>query len=128
MIQSIRTPGARVRGLGAAHEGTGHFLLQRMTGVANVFLLLFFVGLVASLAGDDHATAIAKIQNPLVAIPLLLAVISVTLHMRAGMQMIIEDYVHTEGLKVLVIIGNNFFAAVVGLAAAFSILKISFGG
>ncbi len=128
MTKSIRTPGARVRGYGAAHEGTGDFLLQRMTGFAQVFLLSFFIVMVASFAGDDHATVVAKMQNPLIAIPFVLAVISVTLHMRVGMQVIIEDYVHTEGLKVLAVIGNNFFCAVIGLAATFSILKMSFGG
>ncbi|ESR26477.1 succinate dehydrogenase, hydrophobic membrane anchor protein [Lutibaculum baratangense] len=128
MAKSIRTPGARVRGLGAAGEGTGHFLLQRMTAASNILLILFFIGLVVALAGEDYLTVVAILERPLVAIPFLLAIVSVTLHMRVGMQVIIEDYVHTEGLKILAVIGNNFFAAAIALAAVFSILKISFGG
>lgn len=128
MTKSMKTPGARVRGLGSAHEGTDHFWKQRVTGALNLVLLPLFVVLVIVLAGRDHAGVAAILGQPLIAIPFLLALLSVAMHMRLGMQMIIEDYIHTEGLKVLALIGNTFFTAIVALAAAFSILKISFGG
>lgn len=122
----MRTPLGQVRGLGSAKSGTGHFWKQRLTGMSNLVLSFFFVGLVIALVGKDHATAVATIGHPLVAVPLLLFFLSVALHMKIGMQVIIEDYVH-GGAKVVLIALNTFFAVAVGAAAAFAILKISFG-
>ncbi len=125
---SMRTPLSQVRGLGSAREGTGHFWLQRVTGVANVPLTLFFVVLLISLKGADHATAVAVLGSPVIAIFLLLAIISVVYHMKLGMQMILEDYVSGEMAKVLCLMANIFFCAFVGVASVFALLKISFGG
>lgn len=123
----MRTPLGNVRGLGAAKSGTGHFWLQRLTAVANLPLTLIFVGVVISLAGSSHASATATLGNPLVAILMLLFVLSAAVHMRIGMQVIIEDYVHHDLLKIGALMANTFFAIVFGLAAAFALLKISFG-
>jgi succinate dehydrogenase / fumarate reductase, membrane anchor subunit len=123
----MRTPLGQVRGLGAAKSGTEHFWTQRLTAVSNLALVLVFVGVVVSLAGSSHAGAIATLGDPLVAIPMLLFILSVTTHMRIGMQVIIEDYVHDDLLKLLALMANTFFAIVIGLSAAFALLKISFG-
>ncbi|GLK68634.1 succinate dehydrogenase, hydrophobic membrane anchor protein [Hansschlegelia plantiphila] len=123
----MRTPLGQVRGLGAAKAGTEHFWLQRMTAVANLPLTIFFVGVVAALAGSSHAGATAMLGAPWIAIPMLLLTVSVVVHMRIGMQVIIEDYVHDELLKLLALMANTFFAVVVGLSCAFALLKISFG-
>jgi len=123
----MRTPLGQVRGLGAAGSGTDHFWLQRLTAVSNLVLSTVFVGVLVSLAGDSHASVVATLSNPIVAILMLLFVISVVVHMRIGMQVIIEDYVHAELLKLLLLMGNTFFAIVVGLSAVFALLKISFG-
>lgn len=123
----MRTPLGQVRGLGAARSGTGHFWLQRLTAVANLVLSIVFVGLLISLAGASHAAVTATLANPVVAILMLLFVISATIHMRIGMQVIIEDYVHHEGAKIAALMGNTFFAIVIGLSAVFALLKISFG-
>ncbi|WP_332686836.1 succinate dehydrogenase, hydrophobic membrane anchor protein [Devosia sp.] len=124
---SMRTPLARVRGLGSAKSGTGHFWLQRVTAVANVFLALAFLVIVVSLVGKPHPAAVATLANPCVAILMLLFVISGAVHMRLGMQVIIEDYVHSEGLKIVAVMANTFFAIAVGAACAFALLKLSFG-
>ncbi len=125
---SMRTPLGHVRGLGSAKAGTGHFWLQRLTGVGNALLVTVFLGLVISLTGKPYAAAVATLSNPLVAILMLLFVLSAAVHMRIGMQVIIEDYVHHEGLKIVAVIANTFFAIAIGASCVFALLKLSFGG
>lgn len=124
---NMRTPLKNVRSLGSAKEGSDHFWKQRVSAVANVFLGIWLVWLIASLAGSDHAALKQAMTNPLVAIGLLLLVLSGTFHMRLGMQTIIEDYVRADGSKLLLLMLNTFFAIAVGLASTFAILKLSFG-
>jgi succinate dehydrogenase membrane anchor subunit len=125
---AMTTPLKRARGLGSAHEGPEHFMKQRITAAANLILLSFAVGLIASLAGVDLATVKATLAHPVVAIALLALIVSVTVHMRIGMQVIIEDYVHGKGLKMLLLLGNTFFAAAIAAVSIFAVLKLSFGG
>jgi succinate dehydrogenase / fumarate reductase, membrane anchor subunit len=125
---SMRTPLARVKGLGASGHGVEHWWIHRMTAVSNIPLIIAFVIIVAALAASpSYQDAIAIISHPLVAIVLLLAIISVVNHMRLGMQIVIEDYVHDKGLKIAALIANNFFAAVIAVVCLFSVLKVSFG-
>ena len=124
---SMRTPLARVKGLGASGHGVEHWWLHRMTAVSNVPLIIAFVIVVAALAGSSYEGAVAIVSHPLVAIILLLAVISVTNHMRLGMQIVIEDYVHDKGYKIAAIIANNFYAVIVAVACLYAILKVSLG-
>lgn len=126
-MMSMRTPLKSVRYLGSAKEGADHFWKQRLTAVANVFLGIFLVWLLVSLLGADHATVKHKLANPLVSLALLALIVSGTVHMRLGMQTIIEDYVHGEGLKIVALMLNAFFAIFIALASIFSILKLSFG-
>ena len=122
----MSTPLARVRGLGAARSGTGHFWRQRLTAVANVPLTIAFVLIVVALLGRNHAAVLQILGSPLVAVVMLLFIISICTHMRIGMQVIIEDYVHDEGTKLLLVMANTFFVVAVGLACAFAILMLSF--
>jgi succinate dehydrogenase / fumarate reductase membrane anchor subunit len=113
--------------LGSAKSGTGHFWLQRLTAVSNLPLTVAFVFVVAALSGSSHAAATALLGSPWVAILMLLLVVSVSIHMRIGMQVIIEDYIHGEIPKLLALMANTFFAVVMALSAAFALLKIGFG-
>ena len=93
---SMRTPLGRVRHLGSAQSGTGHFWHQRLTSVANVPLTIAFVVIIMALLGRNHAAVVQILGSPLVAIIMLLFIVSSVYHMRLGMQVIIEDYVHDE--------------------------------
>jgi succinate dehydrogenase / fumarate reductase membrane anchor subunit len=124
---SMRTPLKTARYLGSAKDGTEHFWRQRVTAVANIFLLSFLVWLIASLAGADYAGAKATLSNPLVDLALLCLILSATVHMRIGMQTIIEDYVHGEGTKIAALLLNTFFAVLVAVACIFAVVKLSLG-
>ena len=125
-VGRMSTPLARVRGLGAARSGTGQFWRQRLTAVANVPLTIAFVLIVVALLGRNHAAVTQILGSPLVAVILLLFILSITVHMRIGMQVIIEDYVHDEGTKLVLLMANTFFAIAAGLASAFALLMLSF--
>lgn len=124
----MRTPLGRVRGLGSAKEGTDHFMRQRLTALANVPLILAFVAILISVQGESHAETIATLSSPWVALVMLAVILSAVIHMRIGMQVIIEDYIHGELLKILCLAANTLFAAAIGLVSIFALLKIAFGG
>jgi succinate dehydrogenase / fumarate reductase, membrane anchor subunit len=123
----IRTPLARVRGFGAAKSGTGHFWLQRVTAIANIPLTIAAVIIMIMLLGRNQPAVAQILGSTTVAIIMLLFIASIMAHMRIGMQVVIEDYVHDEIAKLGLLIANNFFVAIVGLTAVYGILKLSFG-
>jgi succinate dehydrogenase / fumarate reductase membrane anchor subunit len=124
----MRTPLAKVRGLGSAREGTGHFWRQRLTAIANVPLMLFFVGFLIVMNGADYEAVRAALGHPLVALLFIVMLVSALIHMRIGMQVIIEDYVHNEGSKLALFVFNTFFTIAVGVVSVFALAKLSFGG
>ena len=124
---SMRTPLKKVRSLGSAKEGATHFWQQRLTAVANVVLISFLVGLVVYLAGAEYALVRHTLANPIIALFLLMLILSGIYHMRLGMQVIIEDYVRSEGSKITLLMLNTFFAILVGSACVYAVLKLSFG-
>ena len=124
---SMRTPLGRVRNLGASHSGTTDFWRQRITAVAMVLLIVPVIVVVMMMLGSNQAAAKQILSSPLVAIILLLFVIVSAWHMKIGMQVVIEDYVHSEQLKLAAIMANNFFSFAVALASIYAILKMSSG-
>jgi len=125
---SLRTDLGKARGLGSAKEGVQHWWAQRLTALALIPLVLWFVASVAGLAGADIAPVRAWIAQPVTAVLLLLLIGATFHHMQLGLQVVIEDYVHTECLKVTGIVLVKFAAAVLAVAAGFSVLKIAFAG
>jgi len=124
---NMRTPLGRVRGYGSAKSGTDDFIRQRLTAISNIPLTIGAILIVISLLSSNHAAVKTTLGLPLVAIVMLLFVISVFYHMRIGMQVIIEDYVHDERAKYALLILNTFYTFTAGFAAVYAILKLSFG-
>jgi succinate dehydrogenase / fumarate reductase, membrane anchor subunit len=123
----MRTPLGRVRGYGSAKSGTGHFIEQRLTALANIPLTIVVVLIVISLIGHNHAAVVQILGSSPVAIIMLLFILSTAYHMKLGMQVIIEDYVHDEAVKYALLIANAFFAIAVGFSSIYALLKLSFG-
>jgi len=126
--ERIQTPLRRVLYLGSAREGTGHFWRQRLTAVANVPLVIAFVIVMLSVVGRPYDVVVDRLGSPLVAALLLLMVGSIAVHMRLGMQVIIEDYIHGEGARIAALMANTFFTVLIAVVAGVAILKLALGG
>jgi succinate dehydrogenase / fumarate reductase membrane anchor subunit len=124
---SMRTPLGRVRNLGASHSGTSDFWRQRITAVGMTLLIIPVIVIVLMLIGSNQAGAKLTLGSLPVAIILILFIIASTWHMKIGMQVVIEDYVHSEKLKLAAIMANNFFSFAVALASIYAIFKLSSG-
>ncbi|MBI1385422.1 MAG: succinate dehydrogenase, hydrophobic membrane anchor protein [Rhizobiales bacterium] len=123
----MRTPLGKVRGLGSARSGAEHFWLQRVTAVANLVLAIFLIWFLARHAGASHGEVRAALASPLVAVPLLLLILSGMVHMRLGMQVVIEDYVKGDVTKLVALMLNTFFSFGIGLLSIFAVLKLGLG-
>ena len=123
----MRTPLAEVKGLGSARKGTGEFIVQRLTSIALVPLVIAFIVIVVSLNGEPYETVVATLSSPLVAIILIAGILATVVHMRIGMQVIIEDYIYGEVAKATLLTLNWLFSWGVGLVAVFAVLKLAFG-
>jgi succinate dehydrogenase / fumarate reductase membrane anchor subunit len=127
-MDDMRTPLKRVRGLGAAREGTGHFWRVRLSSIALVPLSFFVVGWVVSLRGAGFAEVRASLTQPLIALAVALFLLVSLDHMRLGMKEIIEDYVHVESSKLALLILNTFFTIAVGVVSLYALARLAFGG
>lgn len=124
---SMSSAMSRVKGLGAAHHGVEHWYSHRLSAIANIPLVIAFVIIVANLAGRPWPDAIRIVSHPLVAVLLGLAVVSVTYHMRLGLQTVVEDYVHGRMAKFAIGIASTFFSILIAATCLFAILKIAVG-
>jgi succinate dehydrogenase / fumarate reductase membrane anchor subunit len=124
---SMRTPLGKVRGLGRGAGGTTAFWHERVSGIALLPLTIVFVLVLLSMRGATTAEAFEILANPFVSIVMIATVVVTAWHMKLGMQVIIEDYVHHEPLRLLSLMANSFVSAFVGLAGTFALLKIAFG-
>jgi succinate dehydrogenase / fumarate reductase membrane anchor subunit len=124
---SWRSPLGRVRGLGSAKEGVGHWWQQRLTSVALVPLGCWFVVSMVSLPTFDHATLVAWMSGTWTALLLLLFLLTATWHSQLGIQVVIEDYVHDQGMKALALTLSSFTHIVGGAAGALAILRVALG-
>jgi succinate dehydrogenase / fumarate reductase, membrane anchor subunit len=124
---SMRTPLGAVRGLGSAKSGTEHWWMQRVTAIANIPLIIFLVIFVIAHLGATRGELVASIGNPFIAILLALSFVSVLWHMRLGLQVVIEDYMHGHAIRLLALLAVTFVTVALGAAALYAILKMSFG-
>jgi succinate dehydrogenase / fumarate reductase, membrane anchor subunit len=124
---SMRSDLSKVRGLGSAKSGTEHFWMQRVTAIANLPLVIFLVYFIVTHVGHARADVVASIKNPFCAVALSLGMISMLWHMKLGLQMVIEDYVHGHAGKTAALLINTFYAFGLGALALYAILKMNFG-
>ena len=124
----METPIARVRGLGSARSGAHHWWLERLTSVSTLLLFVWFVVSLLRLPSLEHSAVTEWLSAPLGAVPMLLLIVSTFWHLKLGLQVVIEDYVHEEGMKFFSITLLNFFTIALGALAFFAVLRIAFGG
>ncbi|RFA28357.1 succinate dehydrogenase, hydrophobic membrane anchor protein [Alkalilimnicola ehrlichii] len=125
---SLRTPLSRAKGLGSAKDGVHHWWIERLTAVALVPLYIWFVWGLISHAGADYETVAAWIGSPVTAVLLVLLLAVTFHHAQLGMQVVYEDYIHTEWLKLTSIVLTKFIAYVLAAAGIFAVLRVAFGG
>jgi succinate dehydrogenase / fumarate reductase membrane anchor subunit len=122
--RSLASDLKRVRGLGSAKSGVGHWWAQRLTALALIPLTLWFVASIIGLAGASHAAVVDWIASPVPALLLVLLIAATFHHTQLGLQVVIEDYVHHEGAKLTMILLVKGAAIVLALASLFAVLRI----
>ncbi len=124
---TFRTPLARARGLGSAKSGTHHWWMQRLTAVVLVPLSLWFVASLLTVVTADHATVVAWLRSPVVAILACAFIVAVFYHGQLGIRVVLEDYVHSEAWKLAAIVVTMFLSLLLAIASLFAVLSIAFG-
>ena len=128
MNDDLRTPLARARGLGSAKAGLHHWWAQRLTAIALIPLVVWFAVSLIMMSGADYLVVRAWVGSPVVMVLLTLTIVIGLHHGQLGLQVVIEDYVHSDGWKLALIVLVRFTAVFFGLAAIVAILRIGFGG
>lgn len=124
---SLRTPLSRARGLGSAKEGVHHWIWQRLTAIALVPLSLWFIVTLVCMIGAEYSEVVKWIQSPLISLLLILFIVMLFHHAQLGVQVIIEDYVHSPWRKITSLVVLKFLAMVAALASLLAVLKVSLG-
>ncbi len=124
---NFRTPLARARGLGSAKSGTHHWWMQRLTAAVLVPLSLWFVASLLTVVTADHATAVAWLRVPLVAILASALIVAVFYHAQLGIQVVLEDYVHSESWRLTAIVVTIFLFLLLAATSLFAVLSIALG-
>lgn len=124
----MRSPLARVRGLGSSNDGIHHWWVQRLTGIALIPLVLWFVFYAFALASADLATVKAWVGAHYNPVLLILLIICMFHHGQLGLQVVIEDYIHKESVKVTSLLLVKGGALLLGACSAFAVLRLTFGG
>lgn len=125
--KQLRNPLKTARGLGSAKDGTHHFIVQRVTAIALIFLSLYVLGLVISWIGGDYATVRASVANPCNAVLLVAFLIAMFWHAKLGLQVIIEDYVSHHGLALASQLAVVFICVLAALASVLAVIRIALG-
>lgn len=126
-MSRFRTPLKNVRGLGAAKTGTEHFVHQRLTATALVFLGLWFLVFVLSLLGSDYAAAAEAVSKPWNAVLLVGFLVAMFWHAQLGLQVVLEDYIHNSLLALALQTTVKFIAVVGAIASVFAVVRIALG-
>lgn len=124
---ALRSPIKHVRGYGSAHDGTHHFWVQRLTAVALVPLLVWLVVSVVGLTDASYDGFTAWVAAPLNSVLLTIALVAMFWHSQLGLQVVIEDYVHHAGAKLILLVGSKFAHIFLAAAGIFAVLRIAFG-
>ena len=127
-MTDMKTPLAKVRGLGSAKDGTHHWWLQRVTAIANIPLVIFMVISFVGNVGKSHAEWVAWLKQPFASVLVILFIANFVYHMRLGLQVLVEDYVHDHGTKVASMLVLTFACVLIAALSIFSVLRIAFGG
>ena len=125
---SHRTPAGRVHGLGSAQHGVDHWWGQRLTALALIPLIIWLCISIISMIGADHATFTSWLSTPSRAVAMLLLIAATFYHMKLGLQVVIEDYVHSRGWSVTLLVTNSFACVLLGTACGFAVVKVALGG
>jgi succinate dehydrogenase / fumarate reductase membrane anchor subunit len=124
---SLVTPLNRVLGLGSAKEGTEHWWGQRLSAVALAVLGLWLVIAVAGLESFGYASVAGWVQQPLTSVLLVLTILTLCYHSQLGVQIVVEDYVHAEGLKITMLIASTFVHILLAAVGVVAVLGLAFG-
>jgi succinate dehydrogenase / fumarate reductase membrane anchor subunit len=127
-MTDMKTPLAKVRGLGSAKDGTHHWWLQRVTAIANIPLVIFMVISFVGNVGKSHAEWVAWLKQPFASVLVILFIANFVYHMRLGLQVLVEDYVHDHGTKIASMLVLTFACVLIAALSIFSVLRIAFGG
>jgi len=124
-MADFRTPLARARGLGAAKSGVGHFIAQRVSAIALLLLIPVFLWSVVALPSGGYEAARDWLASPLGALVMLLTLTAAFYHMRLGLQVVVEDYIHKPATKHVLLIANTLAAAGLWIAALYAVIMIA---